>query len=140
MFLYAQRGVVSMIDVCKDFFAKYATFSGRTSRRTFWMTILGIFVITFVISFVSTLIFGATEVPTNLEANEALKTYFGNPANIILMVWSIIMIIPSIAMSVRRLHDINKRGWFYLLSFIPFGSIILFVFYLLPSVNEGNNY
>ena len=129
-----------MIDACKEFFAKYATFSGRTSRKTFWMTILGIFVITFVLSFVSSLIFGATEMPTNVEASEALKTYFGNPANIILMVWYLIMLIPSIAMSVRRLHDINKSGWFYLLPFIPFGSIVLFIFYCLPSVNEGNHY
>ena len=129
-----------MIDACKEFFAKYATFSGRTSRKTFWMTVLGIFVITFLISFVSSLVFGTTEIPTEVAAEEALKTYFGNPANIILMVWSLIMIVPSIAMSVRRLHDINKSGWWYLLSFIPFGSIVLFVFYCLPSVNEGNNY
>lgn len=47
---------------------------------------------------------------------------------------------PSIALNVRRLHDINKSGWWLFIAFVPFGNIVLLVFYCLPSVNEGNNY
>ena len=129
-----------MVNAVKEYFTKYFDFNGRTSRATFWWTVLAIFLMTFVVSFVATLIFGAP--PTeNIQTMEDVKAYYTSGSNIIILIWTLLLIIPSIAMSVRRLHDINKSGWFYLLGFVPFvGSIILFIFYCLPAVNEGNNY
>jgi len=51
------------------------------------------------------------------------------------------MIVPSIAVAIRRLHDTNKTGWFLLLGLIPFvGAIILLVFYIMEGTNGPNEY
>ena len=115
-----------MVEAIKEFFTKYATFSGRTSRKTFWLTILDFFIIGFVLGIVGSILSAIT-------GNENMTT-------IITCIFELV-IVPSIAMGVRRLHDINKSGWWYLISLVPLvGSIILLVFYCMPAVNEGNNY
>ena len=51
------------------------------------------------------------------------------------------MIIPMWTLEVRRLHDINKSGWWLLISLIPaIGFIILIIFFATASVDEGNVY
>jgi len=48
------------------------------------------------------------------------------------------LIIPSLAVTVRRLHDTGRSGWWWLISIVPFGSIVLFVFTVLDS-QPGDN-
>ena len=118
-----------MVAAVKDFFTKYATFSGRTSRRDFWLAVLGIFIISFIIGFVAGFIDG-------LSGDGK-----GTVTLIFTTIWYLAILIPSLALIVRRLHDINKSGWWILIDLIPFvGAIILLVFYCLPAVDEGNNY
>ena len=118
-----------MVEAVKEFFTKYATFSGRTSRKNFWLAILGIWLISLVLGFVCGFIGGLL--------GDSAATVLG----FIPTIFALAIIIPSIAIEVRRLHDINKSGWFIFISLIPFvGSIILLVFMCLPAVNEGNNY
>lgn len=53
-------------------------------------------------------------------------------------IWGLLTLIGSIAIVVRRLHDTNRRGWWYFLGFIPFvGSIILIVFFVQPPDPAG---
>lgn len=114
-----------MVEATKKMFTNYANFNGRTSRRDYWLAILGYFIISFVLGFISGLIFGTDKGVTSIVS----------------IVFGLATIIPMLAMDVRRLHDINKSGWFLLLEFIPLvGSIILLVFACMPSVNENNNY
>ena len=130
-----------MINAVKEFFSKYATFNGRTSRATFWWTILGIFILSFIISLVLQVIFGTVTVNPMAEPSEMIKSYLSNTGNIIYFIYTLALLIPSIAMGVRRLHDINKSGWWYFICLVPFvGGIILLIFYCLPAVNEGNSY
>jgi len=52
----------------------------------------------------------------------------------IMFLYSLIVMIPGLAVTIRRLHDIGKSGWWYLIAFVPFvGGLILFVFTLLDS-------
>ena len=126
-----------MVKATKEFFTKYAVFEGRTSRKDFWLAVLGIALITFVVGVICSLLGANLNPSTDVD----LKEYFSNVGNIIYVIWSLALFIPEVAISVRRLHDINKSGWWYLLNAIPvIGGIILFIFYLLPAVNEGNNY
>lgn len=116
-----------MVEATKEFFTKYATFKGRTTRKNFWFAVLGIFIISFLLGIVCGILQGIT-------GSESITS-------IVTLIWELALIVPSIAIGVRRLHDINKSGWWYFISFVPFvGSIILLVFYCLPAVNEGNNY
>jgi uncharacterized membrane protein YhaH (DUF805 family) len=78
---------------------KYANFKGRASRSEFWFFYLFL-VIGYAIS-ISTMFI-------------SIKLFIGT-----ILIFSLAMIIPSIAVTVRRLHDINKSGWFILLP-LPF--------------------
>ena len=118
-----------MVASVKEFFTKYVEFSGRTSRKTYWLTILGLFILSFLIGFVGGIIGFAIGADNN-------TTSF-----VISAICALAIILPSIAMDIRRMHDINKSGWWILISLVPIvGGIIFLVFTLLPSVNEGNKY
>jgi|688.fasta_scaffold60695_2 uncharacterized membrane protein YhaH (DUF805 family) len=82
-------------------FKKYATFTGRASRSEFWYFALFYFIIYIV---------GA--VVGSSMGNEFISYLFIAP-----------IIIPYLSVAVRRLHDVNKSGWFYL---VPFYNIALF--------------
>lgn len=53
---------------------------------------------------------------------------------------SVVFIIPSLAVSVRRLHDIGKSGWLYLLAFIPLLNLLLIYFWICESQQGDNSY
>ena len=84
-------------------------FSGRTRRTSYWGAVVVNFLVTLLLDFVPY-------------------------ANIIYMVVSIL---PGIAMSVRRLHDINWSGWWLLVALIPFGGIFVFVLLLMDSTGAN---
>ena len=109
----------------KAFITNYANFKGRTSRADFWWAMLGYFIAAFIVGFIGGLLFGASE----------------NNTNILTTVFTLATFIPVLALDIRRLHDINKSGWYVLISLIPLvGSIILLIWFCSPSVNENNAY
>jgi len=104
---------------------QYATFRGRAQRAEYWyfllFYIIGVFILVMVDAMIGT-----------FNENIGIGVLSG------LFVLS--NIIPSIAVSVRRLHDINKTGWWYLINFIPLvGPIVFFIFTVLDS-KEDNKY
>jgi uncharacterized membrane protein YhaH (DUF805 family) len=116
----------------KRFFKKYATFSGRASRSEYWWWML-----------VSTLVtFGLTALSGVLTAEAGAEPGTGNIIFVfLLLIWALGTIVPSIALTVRRLHDSNKSGWLYLLGLIPFvGGIILLILTVLPADPAGRQY
>lgn len=115
-----------MVEATKAMYTNYANFNGRTSRRDYWMGILGYFLLCLAVSFVAGIINGVT------------KSSIGST---LLSLFSLASIIPALAMEVRRLHDVNKSGWYICIAFIPIvGSILLLIQLCTPSVNENNNY
>lgn len=82
---------------------QYADFNGRARHQEYWMFVL----INAAISFGATLIGGLLGVGTLLQ-----------------LVYSFAVLVPTIAVGVRRLHDIGKSGWMLLVSFIPIAGII----------------
>lgn len=125
------------------FWKKYATFSGRASRSEYWWWFLWAFIIGFVLTIVGGLIafatgdYSATSQASSTGAHASFNT--NSPiASVILGVWYLAILVPTIAIQVRRLHDANFRGWWVLLNLIPFlGQIAVFVFTLLPSNPQG---
>ena len=102
---------------------KYAVFSGRARRKEYWTFFLVnsiIFVIFFIVG------------------------VFGDPSGIEGMLgglYSLGVFVPLIAVSVRRLHDTNRSGWWYLISFVPLvGAIVLLVFTVQDSQEGDNKY
>jgi len=95
---------------------KYADFSGRARRSEYWF-----FTLYKIIFF-----FGLVILSGSLGSIIGSETF--GYSIIIYALYIVAIIIPSIAVLVRRLHDTGNTGWLYLISLIPFGSIILFVF------------
>ena len=114
-----------MIDAYKKMWTNYANFNGCTSRKDFWLAIVCNFLVAFVIGFVLGFISGLTGI---------------KELSYLSYIYSIAILIPSLAIEVRRLHDINKSGWFILICLVPLvGSIILLVFLCMARV-EPNSY
>ena len=98
---------------------QYADFEGRASREEFWMYVLVYIVLYIALGFIGMII--------------------GVPQ--LMMLFSLAVLVPNIAITTRRLHDINKSGWWQLLVFVPFlGSIILIILLASKEKNEGNQY
>lgn len=121
------------------FFKKYATFSGRASRSEYWWVALFLGLLWGVLGGVLGAILGATGA---IKSDGSLEAT--GPAVALFVVWGLIglaLVIPGIALTVRRLHDGNFSGWLYLLHLIPsVGSIIVLVLTLLPSNPEGRRF
>ena len=105
---------------------KYLLFNGRAARKEFWAVMLFSVLISFALQLLYTLGFAISD---NLGLLLALP----------FVIFALGMVIPQLAVSVRRLHDTDKSGWWLLLGFIPiFGTIALIVLFSLAS-SEGDN-
>lgn len=121
----------------KRYFKKYATFSGRASRSEYWWVMLLNTVITTVL-YVWMMMSMVNDI--NPVTGELTGYAFMVPAGMMIL-YSLAVLVPGIALLVRRLHDGGFSAWFILLSFVPFvGGIAILVFSLLPSKPEGARY
>ena len=103
------------IDYLKN---NYLEFKGRVSRRQYWMFTLYSAILGFVVGLIAGLI------PV---------------LSIFALLFSLALIIPSIGLGIRRLHDLNLSGWFYLIAFVPFvGGLSLLFLFCMPG-DEGAN-
>jgi len=109
---------------------KYGDFDGRAQRPEFWWWILFVTLLQIAASIVLTVLLVVFQ-------NAGFLQWLGV---LIFMIVVLAVILPSIAVSVRRLHDRDLSGWWYLLGFVPFGSIVLLVWYVLPGTPGPNRY
>ena len=115
----------SSIKIC---FSKYAVFSGRASRSEYWWFALFLFIAGIVTSIIDVMIMGYS------------SENFG-PINAI---FSVITFLPGLAVGARRLHDIDRSGWWQLTAYIPYvgliASIILIVIWCTEGEKKTNEY
>ncbi|MFZ2510911.1 MAG: DUF805 domain-containing protein, partial [Gordonia sp. (in: high G+C Gram-positive bacteria)] len=113
---------IGFVDAYKRVFQKYATFDGRASRAEFWWWTLANFVVVLVLyALVFAFAFSG-------DGSGSGMSVIGGIFGILLLIYALAVIVPSIAVTVRRLHDAGYSGWFYLVTFIPFvGGIALIV-------------
>ena len=135
---------------------RFAQFSGRARRREFWGFVLFSFIFRYLIQFFSSFIlfpfimsdvFGERIFDAYMSGGiiDMYGEIFRNPGFIttygLLTVVSLFLMIPSLAVSVRRLHDIGKSGWFLLITLIPVvGSIIFIIYAAQEGVRRPNKY
>ncbi|MEI2641597.1 MAG: DUF805 domain-containing protein [Candidatus Nanopelagicales bacterium] len=107
-------------------FSNYANFSGRTPRSGYWWWVLFTIIVSVVASVVD---------------NVAGLNYENQNAGWVSTIAGLALLIPSISVLFRRLHDIGRSGWWWLLGLICcIGQIILFVFALQDSQPGDNQY
>ena len=105
---------------------RYAEFSGRSRRKEYWMFTLMLVILNVVISLV--------------EGMLGLTGTIGTYGPITLVVF-LAVLVPSIAVGVRRLHDTGRSGWWMLIGLIPIlGAIVLLIFFVLEGTKGPNEY
>ena len=138
-------------------FRHYADFNGRARRKEYWMFVLFVIVFGAVLALGSTLLLNyINNYSVNLRLSHTLpeeqmveivnrlyvlcKIILISRA-VIGIIYIISLILPSMAVAVRRLHDIGKSGWNYFIGLIPFvGAIILLVWFCRDSQSGENEY
>lgn len=96
---------MNMIEAVKAVFSKYATFEGRARRSEYWWFVLFNLIVAVILNVIS-------------------------PNGLLGGIWSLATLLPSLAVGARRLHDIDRSGWWLLIGFIPvIGLIVLIVFF-----------
>ena len=97
-----------LIESYKDVWVNWKNFSGRTRRSGYWYAFLANMIVAFVLGFLSGLV---------------------EPLSILVSLYSILFLVPSIALAVRRLHDTGHSGWWYLIAITGIGCIVLLIWF-----------
>jgi uncharacterized membrane protein YhaH (DUF805 family) len=104
---------------------KYAVFSGRARRKEYWMFFLFNMIILFVLGLI--------------EGNTGISS--GSNQSILASLYSLAVLLPSLAVVMRRLHDTGRTGWWLLIALVPIiGAIVLLVFLVIDSQPSENQY
>lgn len=115
-----------MIEAYKKVWRNYANFNGRASRADYWWFELANMIIALVFSLLVT-----------MGGDSLLASLFSFASGI----YSLAILIPTLAVSVRRLHDIEKSGWWYLINFVPcIGQLVFLVFCCIAGTPGENKY
>jgi len=118
----ARSDANTFVGALKDAFARFVDFKTRSTRSQFWWFTLWSVIISFVTGILD------------------LSLGMGDTGPIGILA-SLVMFLPSIAVSIRRLHDIGRSGWWLLMMFIPLiGWIVLIVFYCTKTQEETNKW
>ncbi len=99
---------------------KYAQFDGRSGRKEYWTFVLGNFAVFVILGI--------------------LGYFVGSLIGIVSMLFSLAALVPSIAVGIRRLHDIGKSGWWMLIVLIPFLGALVFIVLMLMGSAGDNQY
>lgn len=106
---------VGPVEAVLEFFTQYANFSGRARRSEYWWVVL-----------------------FNAIVSRILIALFGGDSAIVLL-WSLAILIPTLAICVRRLHDVGKKGTFYLWILLPLAGYIILLIQFLKDSEPGTN-
>ena len=106
---------------------RFAKFDGRAGRGEFWWFALASLLVYFGLLIL-------------MGIGYAIADGLGVVLLFLVAAYFFAIIIPSLGVAVRRLHDTDKSGWWLLISLIPFGSIVLLVFYIQEGTPGPNQF
>lgn len=117
-----------------DALKNYANFSGRARRSAYWYFVLFNMIFAIFAGIIDNLL-GTTIKMETMQGTVPLSYGY------VYIIYLLFVFIPGLALSVRRLHDVGKTGWFILISFIPLvGLIWLLILFCTDSVPGVNEY
>jgi uncharacterized membrane protein YhaH (DUF805 family) len=99
-------------------FERYALFDGRAGRAQYWWFVLANIIVSVVLQILTS----------------ALSAFF-----ILSILYSLALIIPGLAVAIRRLHDTNRSGWWVLISLVPLVGVIILIVFLATDGDPGAN-
>jgi len=99
---------------------RYADFNGRATRSEYWYYTLFYFILAIILKMIDTYVVNSM---LGMSPSDALG------GGLIQMAFALALLIPSIAIGVRRLHDIGKSGWWMLISLVPVIGFFLLIYF-----------
>jgi len=109
-------------DAVRSFISRFTDFAGRSSRSEYWWVQLALFIAFFILGLVTGFL------------GETL-------GSIIIGIAYLAILVPALALAIRRLHDLDKSGWWMLLSLIPLiGGLVLLFFFVQKGTDGPNQY
>jgi uncharacterized membrane protein YhaH (DUF805 family) len=117
-------------DAIKSVLSNYANFSGRAARSEYWWWVLALFIIHIIAAFIDEFII-IPALGVELAANSG-----GQPLS---MIASLALLLPNIAVAVRRLHDGDRSGWWILIGFVPIIGFLVLLFWYVQRGTVGDN-
>ncbi|SDJ02299.1 DUF805 domain-containing protein [Lutimaribacter saemankumensis] len=112
-------------DAVRKCLSNYATFEGRAARSEFWWFTLFLFLGNAVFSILDRILFGGVA--------------HGQEISVLGALFSLAVLLPTIAVGVRRLHDLDRTGWWYLLVLIPLIGGLILLFFFIQKGTSGTN-
>ncbi len=103
--------------------SKYVGFEGRAVRSEYWYWVLFIVIVTVVLNLVTAVLPGA----------------LGSIIGVLSGLFALGTFLPGLAVSVRRLHDVDRSGWFLLIAFIPLIGALVLIYFMVQPGTPGRN-
>jgi uncharacterized membrane protein YhaH (DUF805 family) len=111
---------MNFVEAIQSGFSNYVNFSGRAQRSAYWWWALFYFIVLIVAEILDSVIFGSP---------------------VLYLIITLALLLPTIALGVRRLHDTDRSGWWLLIAFIPLiGAIVLIVFFVQKGTTGPNRF
>ncbi len=117
---------MQMQEAVKTCFQKYATVQGRASRSEYWFWVLFVVICSLILGVLDGALFGIDPVTHQ-------------PNGIFRLIFSLATLVPHICVATRRLHDLDKSGWWQLINFIPIVGWIIFIVWAASKGTAGSN-
>ena len=113
---------MSFFEAVSSCLSQYATFRGRATRAEFWWFFLFVLLASLII--------------------QALFMAFAGPlgGSMAVLAFGIAMLLPSLAVGARRLHDMDYSGWWQLLHLIGIGTLVLWIWMMFPGSKDTNRF
>ena len=128
------KGLVmnNLVAATKKALTNYVNFSGRAGRPEFWWWVLAALIVTIIVRIVDGLLFAP------LMGFDGFNENAWRPLSMLL---GLALILPAIAVGVRRMHDIGKSGWWLLLGLVPIiGALVVIYFYAQKGDPDSNRF
>lgn len=106
-----------------DVIRKYAVFQGRARRADYWTFVIGNFLIGFLLS--------------SIERVSGLNP--GSDQSVLASLYGLFVLVPGIAVTARRLHDINRSAYWCCLAFVPILGWVVLLFFMVQEGDTGEN-
>ena len=117
-----------------SYFQNYVNFGGRAPRSAYWW----VFLFNVIVAVIASILDQSLGMAYTMPGPSGPMSLGYGP---IYTIYLLAVLLPSLALSVRRLHDRDKSGWWFLLAFIPLiGAIILIVWFALPGTAGDNRF
>ena len=130
-----EKETITFTGAFKRFFTHYADFDTRSRRREYWFVTLWNVIISSAITCILSLMIAAAGVGIMIDDLSSIASAGGAILILIIyFIYEIAIIVPSLALTVRRIHDTGKSGWWILMSLIP---LVGFVFVLIWSFSDS---